>query len=149
MDARKRTVAISLPIDARVKMQLHAEQALHFARDPFSERARRRDSASLRTRDWLMFLLFALLIAGACAAARAQSTFGSIRGTVEDAQGAVIPGASIAAHSLDEVGSPCPDEQVLVHRRPLLHFAAIPSGRRQQVAPLLKELIKLCADLSC
>ncbi len=104
MDARKRTVAISLPIDARVKMQLHAEQALHFARDPFSERAQQRDSASLRTRDWLMFLLFALLIAGACAAARAQSTFGSIRGTVEDAQGAVIPGASIAAHSLDENG---------------------------------------------
>ncbi len=35
-------------------------------------------------------------------AALGQSTFGSIRGTVQDAQGAVIPGATIVAHSLDE-----------------------------------------------
>jgi hypothetical protein len=32
----------------------------------------------------------------------AQSTFGSIRGTVQDASGAVIPGAAITVHSLDE-----------------------------------------------
>src|SRR5271170_3973516 len=35
-------------------------------------------------------------------AAHAQSTFGSIRGTVQDASGAVIPGALVTVHSLDE-----------------------------------------------
>ena len=46
----------------------------------------------------LVFLL--LLSAALCA--RAQSTFGTILGTVQDAQGAVIPGALITVHSLDE-----------------------------------------------
>ena len=32
----------------------------------------------------------------------AQSTFGSIRGTVQDASGAVIPGSQVTIHSLDE-----------------------------------------------
>jgi hypothetical protein len=36
------------------------------------------------------------------AAAQAQSTFGSLRGTVQDASGAVIPGAMVGVHSLDE-----------------------------------------------
>ncbi len=34
--------------------------------------------------------------------AHAQSTFGSIRGTVQDVSGAVVPGATITVHSLDE-----------------------------------------------
>ena len=34
--------------------------------------------------------------------AHAQSTFGSIRGTVTDVTGAVIAGASISAQSLDD-----------------------------------------------
>ncbi len=48
-----------------------------------------------------LLLLFAALTAPR---ARAQSTFGSIRGTVQDASGAVIPGATIVAQSLDENG---------------------------------------------
>jgi Carboxypeptidase regulatory-like domain len=32
----------------------------------------------------------------------AQSTFGSIRGTVQDASGAVVPGAQVVLHSIDE-----------------------------------------------
>jgi Carboxypeptidase regulatory-like domain len=35
-------------------------------------------------------------------AAFGQSTFGSIRGTIQDGSGAVVPGASITAHSLDD-----------------------------------------------
>jgi len=45
----------------------------------------------------LLFVCVVLL-----SAAQAQSTFGSIRGTVRAASGAVIPGALITVHSLDE-----------------------------------------------
>src|ERR1700722_5521882 len=34
--------------------------------------------------------------------AYAQSTFGSIRGTVQDSSGAALPGVSVTAHSLDD-----------------------------------------------
>jgi hypothetical protein len=46
--------------------------------------------------------LCVLLLAATAGAARAQSTFGSIRGTVSDASGAVIPVASVVVHSLDQ-----------------------------------------------
>jgi hypothetical protein len=46
----------------------------------------------------LLCLLFLISIMPA----RAQSTFGSIRGTVQDGTGAVLAGASITAHSLDD-----------------------------------------------
>src|ERR1700761_5230733 len=50
---------------------------------------------------------FGALIALSCAIvfssySRAQSTFGSIRGTVQAISGAVIPGAAVTIHSLDE-----------------------------------------------
>jgi len=45
-------------------------------------------------------LLLACLVL--LSAAQAQSTFGSIRGTVQVASGAVIPGALVTIHSLDE-----------------------------------------------
>jgi hypothetical protein len=44
--------------------------------------------------------LFACIVL--LAAAHAQSTFGSIRGTVQDSSGAIIPGALVTVHSLDE-----------------------------------------------
>src|ERR1700744_1106566 len=48
-----------------------------------------------------IFMLFAVF--GFCVlSVTAQSTFGSIRGTVQDATGAVIPGATVLIHSLDE-----------------------------------------------
>jgi Carboxypeptidase regulatory-like domain/TonB dependent receptor len=51
-----------------------------------------------------LYLPLMLWLVGVIAlpAAQAQSTFGSIRGTVQDASGAVIPGALITIHSLDE-----------------------------------------------
>jgi hypothetical protein len=47
-------------------------------------------------------VLMALLLAATAWSARAQSTFGSIRGTVADVSGAVIPGATVTVHSLEQ-----------------------------------------------
>ena len=47
------------------------------------------------------FTLLLLLWVGA-SGAQAQSTFGSIRGTVQDATGGVIPNAAVTVHSLDQ-----------------------------------------------
>src|ERR1700734_2779173 len=42
------------------------------------------------------------LVVGAASLAHGQSTFGSIRGTVQDATGAGIPGTQIVLHSTEE-----------------------------------------------
>ncbi len=47
---------------------------------------------------WLLLVLFL----GSAISARAQSTFGSVRGTVQDSTGATIPGTHIILHSVDE-----------------------------------------------
>jgi Carboxypeptidase regulatory-like domain len=60
-------------------------------------------TCSLRaTRVLRTFLLIAAIVLLTKYPLSAQSTFGSIRGTVQDASGAVIPGATITVHSLDE-----------------------------------------------
>jgi len=53
----------------------------------------------MKTRDWLLFALGCLF---ACAPASAQSTFGSIVGTVQDASGAVISGSAVELTNVDE-----------------------------------------------
>src|ERR1700728_3409115 len=45
---------------------------------------------------------FLVVLFGMAAGAHAQSTFGSIRGIVQDGSGAVIPGAQVTLHSIDE-----------------------------------------------
>jgi hypothetical protein len=47
-------------------------------------------------------LYLAVLLGVSVCCARAQSTLGSILGTVQDASGAVIPGAAVTVHSLDQ-----------------------------------------------
>jgi hypothetical protein len=60
----------------------------------------KRQCARLRTlRTGPLLIFFALALA--VPRARAQSTSGSIRGTVQDISGAAVPGATIAMHSLD------------------------------------------------
>lgn len=50
----------------------------------------------------VLTFLFSILLFLAPVCALGQSTFGSVRGTVEDAAGAAIPGAEIVLHSVDE-----------------------------------------------
>jgi hypothetical protein len=50
----------------------------------------------------IVIVLTMLLLFLPASNARGQSTFGSIRGTVTDVSGAVIDGATIRLHSLDE-----------------------------------------------
>jgi hypothetical protein len=65
--------------------------------------SRRPISISAPIRFWRsVFFLSALFIVGFAFQAKAQSTFGSIRGTVQDGTGAVIPGATVTIHSLDQ-----------------------------------------------
>ena len=64
------------------------------------DRARGRRWPSLKRRALKMAILLAL--ATAASSVRAQSTFGDIRGTVSDVSGAVIPGATVTVHSLDQ-----------------------------------------------
>ena len=49
-----------------------------------------------------VWLIMCSLLLGTVSSAFGQSTFGSIRGTVQDASGAVIPGTAVIVHSLDE-----------------------------------------------
>lgn len=72
----------------RVKQRLHRHQ--------IAPRPLPRFSRALHFASVSLFLMLCAITAFG------QSTFGSIRGTVQDAQGAVIPGASIVVHSLDE-----------------------------------------------
>lgn len=93
-------------LTAATVMHLHLERFMMLAREEGARKAAARCCAGRRT---------GLRVAGAIAAlgallglmmlaapARAQSTFGSIRGSVEDASGAAIPGAQVTLHSLDE-----------------------------------------------
>jgi uncharacterized surface anchored protein len=58
-----------------------------------------------RRHSWRKLLFLALLLFACGRRADAQSTFGSIRGTVQDDSGAVIPGATVAVQSLDQAMS--------------------------------------------
>ena len=56
----------------------------------------------LRSRVLRDIFMLALVLLAAVWSARAQSTFGSIRGSVADISGAVVPGATVTIHSLDQ-----------------------------------------------
>jgi hypothetical protein len=63
-----------------------------------SERNTARRSACIAGRLAVLFVLLLLAATGA----KAQSTFGSIRGVVQDGSGAVIPGATVTLHNIEE-----------------------------------------------
>jgi len=58
--------------------------------------------AALRRSRILLAALLMMLLFLTSRCANAQSTFGSIRGTVSDVSGAVIPGATVTVHSLEQ-----------------------------------------------
>ncbi len=53
-------------------------------------------------KSWKATSVFAVLVFLAGSSARAQSTFGAVRGSTLDQSGAALPGAEITLHSLDE-----------------------------------------------
>ena len=87
-------------------MLLHLERMLLLRddtqREPAGEGRNQQRHNNRRTGFWIKVCLIALLLAGAARWMQAQSTFGSIRGTVQDSSGAVIPGATIMLRSLDQ-----------------------------------------------
>jgi len=71
--------------------------------DQFQHKFGTRKRTSLRrVLSSIVAVIFCFLLAGVGSFAHAQSTFGSVRGTAQDASGAAIPGAQIVLHSTDE-----------------------------------------------
>lgn len=95
-----------LPIIGHTVMCLHLETALlssqlqTASRKSTAEGPARVAGRPARIAEALMALLAFLLITSPYAVA--QSTFGSIRGTVQDAEDAAIPGAQVTLHSVDQ-----------------------------------------------
>jgi hypothetical protein len=91
-------------VDAHTVLILHLERMLLFAEQPGlnPQKSEADKHAAARRRRLLFGILSIVLFAAAALTARAQSTFGSIRGTVQDNTGAVVPGATIVVHSLDD-----------------------------------------------
>ena len=90
-------------------MRLHLERVVLQERlAPASSRLAAQHAGSLHTQAvrprhivGALLLLFALIFM-TTPSLRAQSTFGSVRGTAEDASGAAIPGTHVTLHSVDE-----------------------------------------------
>jgi hypothetical protein len=87
--------------------QAHTLALIHARKQRIVTRIRHRQDVQPHCPIALREIILRIAIAFAALAAftlavHAQSTFGSIRGTVQDGGGAVIPGASILAHSLDD-----------------------------------------------
>lgn len=103
---RSRGFIHTSPATAHAVMRLHLERMmLIFEERPLASK-RSSPTAALTacvsqksTRNLIVLAL--LLLTGVWNLA-AQSTFGSIRGSVQDASGAVIPGAQVTVHSLDQ-----------------------------------------------
>ncbi len=85
---------------AKVTHSSFFQKPQNHARTAFRTRVPSPLEHSLR---WLaLAALVPILLAAASWSAQAQSTFGSVVGTVTDASGAVVAGATVTVHSLDE-----------------------------------------------
>jgi hypothetical protein len=98
----------SSPVDAHTVLILHLERMLLLSE---AQKSETREQAAARfdsqrptagSRRLLLGIVAIALFATAALTARTQSTFGGIRGTVEDNTGAVIPGATVTVRSLDQ-----------------------------------------------
>ncbi len=88
--AKRNSAALTDPIEADFRHSLtRSERSISSAR-----------SSAKRARTLALTILFGLLATSV--AALAQSTFGSVRGTVQDSTGAAIPGTQLVLHSVDE-----------------------------------------------
>ena len=103
MNQRKYSHASFPSVDAHTVLLVHLERMFLLRERQKAASARssatRGGAGKPRWRAVIVALIVAFVIA---LAARAQSTFGSIRGIVQDNSGAVVPGAVIALKSLDD-----------------------------------------------
>src|ERR1700683_2634463 len=83
---------------------VHGNTPLHTCRQEHALRPQANKSPSLRSQfknSWTLAVITLCLILGS-SSLHAQSTFGSIRGIVQDNTSAAIPGAQMVLHSTDE-----------------------------------------------
>jgi hypothetical protein len=93
----------SSAVDAHTVLLLHLERIQLLQRLPQQGNSSQRPAHGRATaRGRFLPLVAALLLTAPLPAARAQSTFGGIRGTAQDNSDAVVPGAAIVLSSLDE-----------------------------------------------
>ena len=103
MNASTQIDSSSSAVDAHSYLILHLERMTLLAESQKHAAASKRTPRISAGRNlWRMALIAVALLAAGAFMARAQSTFGSIRGTVQDNTGAVIPGATVTVHSLDQ-----------------------------------------------
>jgi len=92
-------------LNAHSVLLLHLERMLISENEqvrPKTTVVARKHNIRINIRSWRKALLLIVFCVFAAFNAEAQSTFGSIRGTVQDSTGAVIPDASVTVHSLDQ-----------------------------------------------
>jgi hypothetical protein len=92
----------SSAVDAHSYLILQLERMTLLAESQKHAATKRTPRISAGQNLWRIALIAIALLAAGAFLARAQSTFGSIRGTVQDNTGALIPGATVTVHSLDQ-----------------------------------------------
>src|SRR5258708_24645143 len=92
------TTRMITPLHREAQLRCQDRRGVYTSRRAEADASRN----SILTRDWARVTLLLATALLFTLTGNAQSTFGSIRGTVQDVSGALIPGATVSVHSLDE-----------------------------------------------
>ncbi len=105
MSTSHKSYATSSSLIAHTLLLIELKRVLLLAEESKGTQQQALPSNDVRTHSWRKLVFLALLLFTSMLCANAQSTFGSIRGSVQDDSGAVIPGATVAVQSLDQAMS--------------------------------------------
>src|SRR5882757_5213698 len=92
------TMRMITPLHREAKLLCQDRRGVYTSRRAEAGASRNR----ILTREWARVTLLLATALLFTLTGNAQSTFGSIRGTVQDSSGALIPGATVSVHSVDE-----------------------------------------------